>query len=367
MAAPNQEFSSTQDQPRAPRIELATVISYDQGHGTLTIRTEHTGRTIEDVPYCVPYCHVIGSEGLNFFPEPGSDCYLFYPTDGSSPFVLGWRMSFSPEEGYRGGRADVTPGDVVLATRDKNFVALKRGGVVAIGGNALSQRLYIPLANLIRDIFGQYEALSPLGSVSWKHADIEADPTGKTRVKYHLDTRRYAEDADPVLVVEAGYLDQPAIQESPVLLNIELRRDGNATFGIELLVDSSGSVRLRAHAKVELTAETGDFEIKAKKAKVLIEGQTEVKITSPATVTVEAPAINCNGKVTVSGDLSTDGDVSLGSLTAAEQAVLGNKLHTWLAAANFVPVSGAGAPYKVDLVSLTDFDLDVLSGKVKLG
>jgi hypothetical protein len=54
-----------------------------------------------------------------------------------------------------------------MRTRDGNFVILHRGGVLQIGSTELSQRIFIPINNLMMDISGNYEHHNSNGSIVW--------------------------------------------------------------------------------------------------------------------------------------------------------------------------------------------------------
>ena len=71
---------------------------------------------------------------------------------------------------FRGAREILEPGDIFLGTIDGNSVIVRRGGVVQIGATGMSQRIYIPIENVVRDYFQRYQAYSPVGEIEWGHA-----------------------------------------------------------------------------------------------------------------------------------------------------------------------------------------------------
>jgi hypothetical protein len=126
-------------------------------------------------------------------PEAEAYCYVCECADGTA-FVLAFitnpvtvvpeaeaKIDGKPDEesipesdeagpSFKGSRAPMEPGDIFLGTIDGNHVIVRRGGMVQIGATALSQRIYLPVENLIRDYFQRYQALSPVGEIEWGHA-----------------------------------------------------------------------------------------------------------------------------------------------------------------------------------------------------
>ena len=179
----------------------ATILNVDSQNHLAEVAMDNAEGAIPDVRVVSLYCHPFGGEGIFFLPEAGASCYLFIPSDDGRPFVLGYVMPPTTAPGDSGGRMPMNPGDYALVTRDDNGVIIRRGGVVQVTSTGLSQRLYLPLGNFIRDIAGQYELLSPLGEVGLTH---DEPGIGLTKVKYRFKLRENAESPTHMLTVEVG-------------------------------------------------------------------------------------------------------------------------------------------------------------------
>ena len=298
-------------------VVQGTILSVNSKTHVAEVALDNIHGALPDVQVAALYCHPAGGEGIYFLPEPDATCYVFFPSDGSRPFVLGYVMPPTPVEGDAGGREDLNPGDIVLSTRDDNFVILRRGGVVQIGSSALSQRLYVPLSNFIRDFFENYEALSPLGKISWIHDEV----TGlQTKVRYHFDTKEFAEDPLPRLTVEVfedtdhmpeGYTNTEADVPDPFLPKLsylrvladnglglqnnyvfQISKDGDLFCKTEgyLLLESKGPFRIHGREGVTVLGPT----IKLVSASVAIGSGDQLAVareTDPVKVTIPIGAV----------------------------------------------------------------------------
>jgi len=74
---------------------------------------------------------------------------------------------------YSSNRPIAKPGDIVMRGRDGNFCILHRGGVLQIGSSELSQRIYVPLTNMMTDISERYEHHNVAGTIRWGMQPLE--------------------------------------------------------------------------------------------------------------------------------------------------------------------------------------------------
>ena len=220
-------------------VELAKIIEVSADCYTARVATVHTNRDIPDVKFAVPVLHdseIHSGAGLNFMPQPDDLCYVFTPADGSGPFIMGFVYLGSPEDvntldgssekqlTYRGVRPRLEPGDISLTTSDDNFVIVRRGGVVQIGANSLTQSLYIPLENIVRHYFQKYQSFSPIGEIVWDHAEVgtsnfpmpgkgnPSDADIPTMVKFSC--REKIQDKKMTVEFRAGRLDSEMLDLS---------------------------------------------------------------------------------------------------------------------------------------------------------
>lgn len=181
---------------------------------TVDVMTEGS-RALIGVPVMTPMSHPYSMAGINFLPEVGATVVIC-TMDSGSYFLLGCLMEAGPvrtelSEGpnHTGRRDPIEPGDIVMSTSDGNQVVLRRGGLVQIGANSLSQRMYIPVGNIVRDYFMSYQAYSPLGDIDWGHAELlpETTASGDTAVKVRYRIKRKVQEdvADQPYTLELFY------------------------------------------------------------------------------------------------------------------------------------------------------------------
>jgi hypothetical protein len=215
--------SSVERGPNAVWIETGQIINVDMAHWTVDVRTKNTHRQLLDKQVCAPYLHFNQGEGIFCMPEVGAKCMVCSPSD-DEPFVLCFITAFErepsgevstqseeggDEEGqaevtFRAGRPKLQQGDLMMRTRDGNQLWLHRGGMVEIGATHMAKRVYIPISNMIRDVFENYEARSTAGDMVWRTYRADTDPDGNARAVFSLAARSYAQDKKSSVLIEAG-------------------------------------------------------------------------------------------------------------------------------------------------------------------
>ena len=82
-----------------------------------------------DMPFASPYMHHQGGEGIYCMPEVGARCWVCWPSDALSPFLLAYGPYASSDQDaanrWRSGREELRPGDIYLGTRDRNGIAIR--------------------------------------------------------------------------------------------------------------------------------------------------------------------------------------------------------------------------------------------------
>lgn len=231
-------FKSSSTTPQgmgASIIAQAVVIDVNTDNWTVDVRTKFDRRLLLGVQVGSPYLHFNQGEGFYVMPEIGAKCEVVIPSDGSQPFV-GWFIApleakgakpVTDEEGnvvlsvdpsgkdkpnagdasFSAGRYGAKPGDIVARGRDGNFLILHRGGVVQIGSSSLSQRLFIPLGNLMMDVSERYAHHNSGGSVSWGIQETPDKTSGPT--EFSQTFRVFANDKKAVLRLAAGRVTEP--------------------------------------------------------------------------------------------------------------------------------------------------------------
>jgi hypothetical protein len=332
-----------------------TIISVNGMTHKVEVSLENVQGAVPDVQIASMYCHPSGGEGVYVMPEPGASCYVCFPSDGTRPFVFAFIMPPTAVEGDAGGRESLQPGDTILSTRDDNKVILRRGGVVEIGATSLSQRLYIPLTNFVRDFFANYEALSLLGNIRWTHDDISS---GSTKVHYSFDMKEETTDPLPKVVVELSselgvpevpvpYLDtKPTVgttfntlasylrirvKASDFLSNsylFEVSKTGDQYIKSDgfMLMECSGTHRVSFKDGWEVVGSTSAYQNKVNSTGSRREELTELEVTALQRIIEKAPEIVLESIA-----------VKLGGSAAAFKVPRGEALLGWLRALTINP------------------------------
>lgn len=254
-------------------VERARIVNVNIRDYTVDVKTEFSFKNRFDIPIMVPYCNQINGEGMNFLPEVGAVCWICTPSEaGRDAFVLGFTMV---DEGgsYRGGRELLNPGDYYFNTRDGNFLALRRGGVVQIGSTAICQRVFIPIRNIIQDYAENYELHTPGGDLTWNVARKDEDADGHQMCLFTLATKEFADDpnANTVAVLKMGSHGQG----NNTILSLLTRDKGGGITQTFLQIDKSGQFQLTVN-KLNLMV-NGDLS-------ALVSGQATLQVTGPITI-----------------------------------------------------------------------------------
>ena len=321
-------------------IEEATVVDVNTRNYTVSVVTRHTAKRYDDIHLGHPYFHNENGEGIYMLPEVGAVCQLCRGSDTTPPFILcfiaipsvldsddGTPLRSTAAGGsatdvsYRGRRLSIIPGDIVLTTRDENFLILRRGGILQIGATDIAQRLYVPIGNLIRDVCENYAMDSLGGNISWTVARQENDPGGNAPVSYFFNVGEYAQDEKASVSVRhfpSASADDKAAWEVVVAQNGIDRDTGEHTSAkYTMTVALSGEkmemvgadYTLEVSGNHQVTA-TGNISYRAD-GTALLEGGSEAKLKAAQVI--------------------LDGQTFLGSASAGEPAVLGGQLLAYLA------------------------------------
>jgi len=215
------------------RIALGRITNVNYKNYTVNVSVDHDGAEHEHVQIAMPYFHYEAGEGIYVMPEVGAQCVIAFPSESSDPFIIGFlglmqtvtpgelegtktpeeagddADAESEEEGeyeeqdvtYRNNRRLMRPGDIMLAGRDRNFVALRRGGIIQIGSTNIAQRMYVPVRNFIKDFAENYQMDLAGGRSSWEVLEVNED---EHRAVQRFIWREYGEHAKGSLKCEIG-------------------------------------------------------------------------------------------------------------------------------------------------------------------
>jgi hypothetical protein len=186
------------------------IINVNLVKWTVDVIAQFDRKRYFNIQVSTPYLHHANGEGIYVMPEVNAQVMVCIPSDSTAPFVMSFIMATETvdasaddaplgttqhaqapanptDSSFAGGRPQAQPGDIVLRTRDNNFVILHRGGVLQVGSTPLAQRLYIPLQNLIMDVSENYEHQNSGGAIKW---GIQQGPSQMTYPTQWMQTFR---------------------------------------------------------------------------------------------------------------------------------------------------------------------------------
>lgn len=321
--------SATHQGTKPAFIQHGRVLDVDAATYRLVVATEFTKKVLTGVSFATPYQHFANGEGIYFMPEVGSTVWLCEPSDGSMPFVLAW-CAAQTEADYRSHKKDLNPGDIYLGTRDDNFLILRRGGIVQIGGGALSQRMYLPVENTIRDFCENYSLNTLGGSLEWTVHRTETDTDGHRPATLLLSAKQFADDEGVAAELQVGSHDGDdatilslRIMESgkkgaATNISLKLMNDGSVAWDIkkDIKAKIGGDVDLAVSGKVGVKVD-GALSIESsgtgsyKGSSVTVESATgPTTVKSPASISLDAP-------ITMAGGSGASSPVALGPVLIA--------------------------------------------------
>ena len=292
-------------------VERMRVVNVNIRDFTCDTTSEFTHKNKFDIPFQSPYCNQIQGEGFNIMPEVGAMCWVCSPSEeGRESFIMGWTM-VDEDGSYRGGRELLNPGDMHLSTRDKNFLYLRRGGVVQIGATPVCQRVYLPIRNIIQDYAENYELHTPAGDLTWKVLRKEEDGDGHQACLYTLAYKEFADDPNenPIGVLKMGSHGEGNDTILSLLTRnkgggttqtcLEINKDGELTWTVQkLLIKVKGDMELAVDGLFSLVAKgaidisTASEALTAKARSIsLVAGAASIDLAATS-ATIKAPVVN---------------------------------------------------------------------------
>jgi len=319
-------------------IHKGVIVDVDMSTYSVSIETLHSKKPQTGICFATPYQNAFGNgEGIYFMPEVGGLCWVCFPSDGHRPFVLAW-APFSDEGNYASGKRDLNPGDIFLGTWDENFLILRRGGVVQIGGGPLSQRMYMPLTNTIKDFCENYHLQSLAGELEWGVGRAEETTEGDLPARLKISVKETTSDKEPIAFLEMGSHEQ----EDGTMLSLTVKESGlvNAYETIRLsfnkngdvIWDVEGSVFWNVFGEFNLFTDK-DINIKTEK-QLKLDAKTTANLKSVNGTTVESTM----GTVDLKGTL-TNVDNLLIVDNGTQPVALAIPLLTWLASHTHMSVA----------------------------
>jgi hypothetical protein len=318
-------------------VETVRVMNVNLTDWSVDCVSEYGYKRYFDIQVMSPYFHFNNGEGMYIQPEVGALAWLCRPSGGrfGAPFLLGFQAPYDEyNASFRSGRQTLNAGDIMLRTRDENFMVLRRGGVVQIGATPTAQRMYIPLQNTIRDFCENYELYTFGGEMTWIIDRDDQTTDGEALTRFDILAKSKANEPDHVVRVGIGSHgeDEPTkmsievyesgADDAELKIDLTLTEEGDVVWDIEqdwmltvkrdiLCLTEDGSITMDA-------ADTGTWSaqkkvlVKSSQDEAVLDGMKKALVTSSTQVELEAPLIK------------------LGSGASSEPVVLGLQLTTIL-------------------------------------
>jgi hypothetical protein len=283
---------------RAASVETCRIINVNIEDWTVDCISELGNKRYFDVQVMSPYFHFANGEGVYVQPEVGSLVWVCVPSSGrfAAPFVLGFQSAHDSEfDGFRGGRQNLNPGDIMLRTRDENFLVLRRGGVVQIGATPAAQRVYLPIRNFIKDFCENYGLFTFGGDLTWNTERDDQTTDGTALTKFSLKAKEKASNSAYVATLSIGSHGEG--KTTTLLLEIFESGDEGAAVAAHLDISKEGNVRWEVKKKWELVVSEEDIVVTASKGAVTIDARD----TFTAQAQKDVLLTSTSAKATLSG------------------------------------------------------------------
>jgi len=327
----------------APRVETARIINVNIRDWSVDVVTEYGDKLYLDIQVGSPYFHYANGEGIYVMPEVGAYCWLCRPSSGldAHAFILAFQSPFDDAaKSFRSNRPQLNPGDIMMKTRDENFIILRRGGVVQVGATPAAQRIYMPIKNTIRDFCENYGLHSIAGEMEWVVHRTEKDTAGDAKTELRILVKEKANDSDHVAELLIG---SPDGGDGPVKMQLKIFADGKggavkilATFdkdgnvNFEFAKDFTATIKGKSEVKID-----GDSKVEVG-GKIEVKAGTSVKVEAGTDLTEKAAVnaiVEAGAKATLKGGALAVLDApvcKIGGNSAVHPLVYGDMLTSFL-------------------------------------
>lgn len=299
-------------------IETARIINVNIENWSVDCIAEHANKRYFDIQVMAPYFHFANGEGIYAQPEAGALCWVCVPSSGrfAAPFVLGFQSAHDEDfDSFRGGRQTLNPGDIMMRTRDENFLILRRGGVVQIGATPVSQTMYVPIGNMIRHFCEQYELNTFGGLLEWKNTRTDETADGEVLTTLTLSVKEKVSTPahDVVLTVGSHGDGEPTRLElnifesgedgAEVKVHLDMTKEGDVNWDIEqnwsliakqdiTLLAEEGVFTADAKGDWSGASSNGNVLLKAAQGEAVVDGMKAFLGKSSTKSTLDAPIVH---------------------------------------------------------------------------
>jgi len=275
-------------------VETCRIINVNIESWSVDCISDLGNKRFFDLQVMSPYFHFVNGEGIYAQPELGALCWVCVPSGGrfAAPFVLGYQSAHDQDlDSFQGGRQSLNPGDIMLRTRDENFIILRRGGVVQIGATPTAQRIFMPIRNFIQDFCENYELLTFGGELTWTTERTDDTTTAdKAFTKFSLKAKEKANNKLHIASLSIGSHGET----SPTTLMLEVfdKGDDNAKVMVSLVITKEGNVAWQGEKgyaiefkeNIQVTSKEADITIKAEQGNVNAQAKMNMTLISETAV-----------------------------------------------------------------------------------
>jgi hypothetical protein len=335
--------SISSQQFRSAVVETGRIVNVNIKDWTVDVVSEHGSKKYFDIQVSSPYFHPMNGEGIYVMPEVGALVWVCKPSEGtfSAPFVLGFQAIHDQgENNFRNNRMMLNPGDIMMKTRDENFIILRRGGVLQIGATPIAQRMYLPIRNIIRDFCENYELHSLAGDMTWSVERDDKTTTGDALTTMAIKVKSKADDKAYIANVSLGSHGEG--EATTLLLEIKESGDEGAATKVSVAMTKEGDVTWDVRRNLSTTV-GGDNSLTVSgnhtenvsgnstsqcNKDMTLDATLNFKAKAGVSATVEATA---DVNVKAGANANVDGvKVNLGGPAATEPIIKGTQLVTFL-------------------------------------
>lgn len=301
---PPQSTGVSESEFKPATIETCRIINVNITSWSVDCISDLGNKRFFDLQVMSPYFHFVNGEGIYAQPELGALCWVCIPSGGrfAAPFVLGFQSAHDQDlDSFQGGRQSLNPGDIMLRTRDENFIVLRRGGVIQIGATPTAQRIYMPIRNYIRDFCENYELLTFGGELTWTTERTEdTDTADKAFSKFALKAKEKAGNKLHIANLTIGSHGENS--KTTLMLEVFDSGDDGNKLMVSLVVTKEGDVTWQGEKgyavefkeNIQITSKEKDITVVAEQGNVNVQAQKNVALsasTAEASLTGKTKAL----------------------------------------------------------------------------
>ncbi len=317
-------------------VETVRIVNVNIDMWSVDVVSEYGNKRWFDIQVMSPYFHYVNGEGIYAMPEVGALAWLCKGSAGdrAESFIIGYQAPYDESvDGFRDGRMALNPGDIMMATRDENYLILRRGGVIQIGSTPICQTMYVPINNIIRHFCEKFEINAFGGELLWETWRREESSNEDVFTTLYLNVKEKADDPGHAARLSIGSHGDG----NPLRLQLTMYPDGTegAEFVADLQIDNEGNVTWDSRFNYTIVA-AKNFSVATEEEDITLDSARDFYAKSAEATNLESGGdmiVASGGKseLTAAQGMTLDGQtIKIGAGAAAEKMVLGTQLQNCL-------------------------------------